>query len=84
MYNYNTEEVGITGGPSDLIKLANWEEGGYTVRGKSEDQNGGSRADVGPCGEMHVSGPCMAKGYFGRYADDDSFYTDNDGTHWFR
>ena len=84
-YDYSTEEVGISCGPPALIKLVSWEEGGYFVQGALENQNGHNRKDWGPCcGEIHLSASRMAKGYFGMSKADNSFYTDNNGTHWFR
>lgn len=38
---------------------------------------------VGMAGEVHFSGPTLIKGYIGR-ADDDKFYTEEDGRKWFR
>lgn len=44
----------------------------------------GSRVplQVGLAGEVHFSGPTLIKQYIGR-ADDDKFYTDEDGRRWF-
>ena len=85
MYTYSTDEVGMPLAPSAVIKLVSWEEGGYTVQGKSEYRNGSNITDIGPCcGEIHLSDDRMAKGYFRSHKTDNSFYTDDDGTSWFR
>ena len=84
-YDYHTDSVGVPGGPSALVKLVNWEEGGYTVQRKWKNQNGSNRTDADACcGEIHLSSIRMTKGYFGMGKPDECFYTDGDGTHWFR
>ena len=58
-----------------MIKLENWEEGGYTIHDK-----------VGPRGEIVISGGGVSKGYYQCESESDNaaFYTDKHGTNWFR
>ena len=51
-----------------LIKLENWEEGGYTINDK-----------VGPRGEIVISGGGVSNGYYkcDNASDNGAFYTDN-------
>lgn len=53
-----------------LLKLANWEEGGYRITDKPN-----------PRGEVIVAGPCISKGYFKRPEETAAaFYIDNGHT----
>ena len=67
-------EVGVVCQDS-LVKLENWEEGGYTINDK-----------VGPRGEIIISGGGVSKGYYkcDNESDNAAFYTDTQGTSWFR
>lgn len=56
------------------LRLANWEEGNYTVEDKPV-----------PRGELHIGGDNVAVGYFKLdEATAQDFYTDKEGRRWFR
>ncbi len=56
------------------LKLADWEEGGYTTKDKPH-----------PRGEIHVGGDIVAAGYFrNEEKTAEEFYTDAEGVRWFR
>ena len=67
-------EVGVVFQDS-LLKLENWEEGGYTINDK-----------VGARGEIILSGGAVSKGYYNCTNDSDNaaFFKDSQGRSWFR
>lgn len=67
--------LGIVGSPNNgtLIKLENWEEGGYKTTDKPQ-----------PRGEIHIGGPCVAQGYFKLPTETEEAFYEKDGVRWFR
>ena len=69
------QRSGHTGAPNAnvLLRLADWEEGGYRVTDKPN-----------PRGEIVVGGPSVAKGYFKRPEETTAAFFEEDGQKWFR
>ena len=61
--------------PEVKLKLKDWPEGGYFVKGKIES---------GPCGEIFIGGPMIAQGYYNHYETPDFYVDPNDGQKWFQ
>ena len=60
--------------PGVKIKLIDWSEGGYLVS---------NQMGHGPRGEILISGPMVAKGYY-KIQDEDNFLQGEDGEMWFK
>ncbi|KAF2366525.1 AMP-dependent synthetase/ligase [Trinorchestia longiramus] len=59
--------------PNTIIKLEDWEEGGYRVTDEPR-----------PRGEVVIGGDCVASGYFKLPAETQQAFYEEDGIRWFR